>query len=186
MLYLPLLVVLLRMKKNFRPLNLIHVSLLVASILEDILRIFIFSLYLPSVFRYCVCSDILGAILSVVTVFFLVYRPFAFLCRAVLQFFVVLGKRKLVDIKVASGMIVPCIGISLIFVASTIMKATKKLFVMIAFAPTVGRKLVLVILSQSSFPLFLSLSFLPLLVSSLCHCGRVPFSRSTTLVEMIS
>ena len=117
--YLPLLVALLRMKKeHFKPLNWIHMSLLMASILEDILRICLFSIYLPSVFRYCICSSVVSVILGVVFIFFLVYRPFSFACLAALQLLVVLRKKKFANLKVSCGMITLCIGVSLVYVAS--------------------------------------------------------------------
>ena len=118
-LYVPLVLILLRMKKeNFEPLNLIHVSLLSATILEDTLRVCLFPIYLPSVFRYCVCSDIVGTILGAVYVFFLIYRPLCFASLSVLQLFVILGKKKFVNLKIACSMIALCIGVSLVSVAS--------------------------------------------------------------------
>lgn len=107
-------------KKNFKPLDVIHVSLLVASILEDILRTFLFGIYAPSIFRYCVCSAEVGTIYSSVVEFVAVYRPFAFACLGVLQFLVIFGQKRFVSLWTACGSIVLCVGVSLIFVASTV------------------------------------------------------------------
>lgn len=118
-LYLPLLVVLLRMmkKEQLKALNLIHVSLLTASILDDILRTCLYSIYLPSALRYCVCSGLISAMPSAEYRFFFIYRPLALACLSVLQFLVVIGKKKFVNLKVAGGMIALCMGIS--FLCST-------------------------------------------------------------------
>ena len=107
-------------KKSFKPLDVIHLSLLVSSVLEDVLRIVLDILYSPPVFRYCVCPSVLGTIIGVVTTFFTVYRPVAFATLAVFQFFVISGKKKIINVKAACGMIVLSVGISLIYVASTI------------------------------------------------------------------
>ena len=64
-LYLPLLIEFIRITRNeqLKALNFVHVSLLIASILDNTLRICLYSLYLPSAFRYCVCSGVISAIL---------------------------------------------------------------------------------------------------------------------------
>ena len=104
--HLLLLVVLLRIKKEHsKPLNLIHISLLVSTILEDVLRIVLDTLYLPSLQRHCVCSHVVGTIVGLKITFFAVYRPFTFACLGVLQHLVILGKRKFVNVKIACGMI---------------------------------------------------------------------------------
>ena len=109
--------VLLRIKKEHsRPLNLIHTSLLVSTILEDVLRIVLGTLYLPSLQRHCVCSHVVGAIVGLKITFFAVYRPFTFACLGLLQHLVILGRRRFVNVKIACGMITCCIGVSLIFV----------------------------------------------------------------------
>lgn len=124
--YLPLLVALLRLKKkHLNPLDLIHVSLLTALILDNILRACLLTFYLPSIFRHCICSDLVGTIFFAVSISFLVYQPLSFACLSGLQFAVILGKKKLVNLKVACGMIALCIGISLITVASTVEKVYK-------------------------------------------------------------
>ena len=94
-LYLPLLMVLLRIMKkdHFKLLNLVHVSLLIASILDDILHTSLYSIYLPSALRYCVCSRLINAMLNAEYRFFYVYRPLSFACLSVLQLFVILGKK---------------------------------------------------------------------------------------------
>ena len=120
-LHLLVLVALVKTKKDrLRPLNLIHASLLVSSILEDILRIVLNIIYSPSIFRNCICSAVVGTIIISETEFFSVYRPVAFASLGVLQFLVVSGKKKLVNLKVAFGVIGISTGISLIFVASTV------------------------------------------------------------------
>ena len=120
--YLPLLMVLLRMLKKelLKALNLIHVSLLTASILDDILRTCLFSIYLPSALRYCICSDLISAMIGAEYRFFFVYRPLAFACLSVLQFLVVIGKKKFVNLKVACAMIALSIGVSSVCSASLI------------------------------------------------------------------
>ena len=120
--YVPLLVVLLRVvkKDNFKPLNLIHASLVIASIFEDVGRIILYPIYLPSAFRYCVCSASVNSLLGVLFTFFLIYRPFCFASLSVLQFLVVIGKKKFVTLKVSFGMITMCSGLAAIYTASTV------------------------------------------------------------------
>ena len=107
-------------KKSFKPLDVIHLSILVSSILEDVLRIILDILYLPSVLQHCVCPIVLGTIITVVSIYFIVYRPVAFATLAVFQYFVISGKKKVINVKAACGMIALSVGISLIFVASTV------------------------------------------------------------------
>ena len=113
------LVALLRTKKISTPLNLIHASLLMASILEDVSRIFLDAFYLPPIFQHCICSVVFGTITGTVFTFFTVYRPISFACLGVLQLLVVVGKKRFINLKVACGMIAFSIGVGLIFVAST-------------------------------------------------------------------
>ena len=120
-LYLPLLVVLLRLlkKEQLKTLSLIHVSLLVASILDDFLHICLYPIYLPLALRYCVCSSLINAMLSAEYIFSLIYRSLVFACLSVLQLLVVIGK-KFVNVKLACGMVALCIGISSVCVTSVI------------------------------------------------------------------
>jgi hypothetical protein len=92
--YIPLLVVLLRVvkKDHFKPLNLLHVSLVIASIVEDVGRIIQYPIQLPYAFRFCVCPALVNTFFGVLFVFFLIYRPFCFACLSVLQFLVVFGR----------------------------------------------------------------------------------------------
>ena len=138
-LYLPLLVVLLRLlkKEQLKTLSLIHVSLLVASILDDFLRICLYSIYLPSALRYCVCSSLMNATLSAEYIFFLIYWPLTFACLSVLQFLVVIGK-KFVSIKLACGMVALCVGISSVCVTSVLRQfyeTDKRLMCYISMCP---------------------------------------------------
>ena len=117
-LYLLVLVALIKLKKErLRPVNIVHETLLGSAIVEDMLRLIIDILYLPSVFRNCFCPVVIGTIYFVVLLGFNVYRIFGFASLGVLQFLVVSGKKKLVNLKVAFGAIGLCIGISLIFIA---------------------------------------------------------------------
>ena len=119
--YLPLLVLLAKMKMSnahLRPLNLIHMSLLASTIIEDILLMTIYTNYFPSMHRYCTCSDLLGTALGSILQFFTVYRPVIFACLGVLQLLVVFGKKRFLKIKVSCSVIAACIGVSLILPAS--------------------------------------------------------------------
>ena len=118
--YICMLVVLLSVKKDhFKPLDILHISLLCLSILEDASKIILDIIYSPSVFRNCICPAVLSLIFSVHYTFFTVYRPVCFACLGVLQFLVIKGKKRLVNRKSSFGMIAFCIGVSLIFVAIT-------------------------------------------------------------------
>lgn len=119
-LYLPLLVILLRSKESLKPLNVIHVSLLVSTVVEDVLQMCLYSIYLPSIFKHCVCSKVVGTIFALVTLIFPVYRSSAFASLAVLQLLVIIGKKRFINLKVACGMIGLSVGISLVFIASIV------------------------------------------------------------------
>ena len=118
--YVPLLVVLLRVlkKDHFKPLNLLHASLVIVWIAEDICQIIIYPIYLPSAFRFCTCSALLNTLLAITFSFGLIYRPFCFTCLSVLQLFVVIGQRKFITLKVSCGMIAACCASAVIFAAS--------------------------------------------------------------------
>ena len=137
--HLLLLIVLLKLKKEqFRPLNLIHASLLVSTILEDVLRFVLDVLYLPSYYRNCFCPLVLSVIYSLLISVFAVYRQFTFACLGLLQFLVILGKKKLTNTKVACGMIAVCVGLSLIFmsaVVNTFIDTNERAFCYESFCP---------------------------------------------------
>ena len=120
--YVPLLVVLLRVlkKDHFKPLNLLHASLVTVSIIEDICHIILYPIYLPSAFRFCTCSALLNTLLAVTFCFGLIYRPFCFSCLSVLQFLVVIGKKKFITLKVSCVMIAACCASAVIFAASIV------------------------------------------------------------------
>ena len=120
--YLPLIWVLIRMlkKDNFKALNLIHLTLLIASIVEDGFRIILYPLYLPSIFRYCDCSDSISSAIGFQVVFFLIYRPFSFASLSVLQCLVIVGKKKYATLKVSCGIIAVCIVLAIIYAASVV------------------------------------------------------------------
>ena len=121
-LYLPLLIELVKIMKKgqFKALNFIHVSLLVALVLNNISRICLFSLSLPSAFRSCVCSGPVSAIVLADITFFLVYCPLAFASLSVLQFLTVIRKKKLVNLKVACGIVSLCIAVSFLCIITTV------------------------------------------------------------------
>lgn len=131
-LYLPLLVTLLKSKKERRnSLNVLHISLLITRILEDFLRTFFYILYLPPIYRHCVCSQVVGIAFFSTAAFFSVYQPVTFACLGVLQFLVILGKRRLVNFKSACGMIALSIGVSLTFaiVAASLIHNSSERFI---------------------------------------------------------
>ena len=89
----------------------------------------IYSSYLPSVHRYCICSDVIGTTFAGLLVFFTIYRPVMFACLGALQLFVILGKKQFLKIKVACGMIAACIGASFVIsvlALSTVYKSNEK------------------------------------------------------------
>ena len=119
--YLLLLVVMFKIKKkHFKPLNIVHISLMISTILDAIIQIFLFAFYVPSIYRYCICSEVLATIYTAEVLFFSVYQPLAFASLGVLQFLTILRKKRLANVKTAFGMIALCIGVSSIFVASTV------------------------------------------------------------------
>ena len=121
-LYLPLVIELFKImkKEQLKALNLIHMSLLISTILDDVLRICLNSVNLPPAFRFCVCSDLISIVITSEYIFFFIYRAFAFACLSVLQYLLVIGKQKFVNLKVACGMVVLSISISFVCVASVI------------------------------------------------------------------
>ena len=178
-LYLPLLVVLLRLmkKEQLKALNIVHVSLLIASILDDILRTCLYSIYLPSPLRYCVCSNLVDSMLSALYRFFFAYRPVAFACLSVLQFLVVIGKKRFVNVKVACSMIALCIGIGficLVLVVRPLYLSDRGLICHTSFCPRSGPETVLI--NSVVVLLFLSLvillpSFAIVVTTSIWSCA---------------
>ena len=118
--YLFLLVVLLKNKKShFQPLNMVHMSLLIYSTLDGAIRTMIVGVDIPSVYQNCVCSRDINTIFVTVVDFGLVFRPLSFASLGVLQLLIILRIKRFAKAKTALGTITLCIGISLIFVAST-------------------------------------------------------------------
>ena len=120
-LYIPLLVVLLKLKDNFKSLNVIHMSLLISSIIDDILLTCLRVVYFPSIYQRCVCSDVVGTMFVVLGLSFPTYQAFAFACLALLQFLVIRGKLKRFNtLKAACCMITLSFGVSLVFIGSLV------------------------------------------------------------------
>ena len=114
-LYLSILVALLKSKnERHNPLKIVHISLLMTPILESILQILFYAVYLPSIYRHCVCSRLVGVLFLSINVVLSVYQAIAFTGLGVLQFLVVLGKERFVNLKSACGVIALSAGISLI------------------------------------------------------------------------
>ena len=119
--HLVLLVVLLKNKKeHLKPLNFIHMSLLTSYITGYIFRTFLDILYFPSYYRHCVCSRLISTIYLSSLVIFNIFPPFTITCLGVLQFLVILGKKKFVTSKVASDMIAACVGITFVYLAFSV------------------------------------------------------------------
>ena len=187
-LYLPLVIELLKImkKEQLKALNLIHMSLLISSILDDILRICLNSVLYPSAFRYCVCSNLISVVISAEYVFFFVYRAFAFACLSVLQVLLVFGKRKFINLKVACGMVVLSIGTSFVCIASVIRLVClldRRSICDTSFCPKSGPETGLI--NRAVILASMSVAVLLLLFLS-CPLGLVLSLRSTTLAEMIN
>ena len=120
-LYLPLLIefVIIMKKEQLKALNLLHVSLLIVSSLNNILRVCLFYIHLPSAFRYCICYRLTSAIVIADITFFAVYRPLTHACLSVLQFLTIIGKKKFVNLKVACGMVALCSAVSFICIMTS-------------------------------------------------------------------
>ena len=99
--------------------------------------------------------------LSAVYRFFFVYRPLAFACLSVLQFLVIIGKRKFVNLRVACGMVALCIGVSFVCVALIVRPlylTDRRLICHTSFCPRSGPETVLI--NPAMVLLILSLVFL--------------------------
>ena len=120
LLNIPLLVALFKInKKHLKALNMFHIFLVVATVVEDILRIVMRIYYLPGIYQFCYCGDVGGTAYVIVVTFFIVYRCSMFTCLGVLQLLVILGRKKLVhNLKTTFGMILLCVGISLLYDAA--------------------------------------------------------------------
>lgn len=94
-------------------------SLLVSAISEHVVFLINWAIYLPSIYCYCICSDVVGTIYSGVIILFTVYRPVIFASLGILQLLVVFGK-KLKQVSLSCGMIATCIGFSAIVSTYTI------------------------------------------------------------------
>ena len=79
----------------------------------------IVAVYLPSVYQNCVCSRDINIMFVTAVDFGLLFRPLSFASLGVLQLLIILRIKRFATAKTAFGMIALCIGVSLIFVAST-------------------------------------------------------------------
>ena len=117
----PLLVAFFKIKKKqLTAINNLHISLLLASIIEDILRAVARCWYLPNVYRFCYCGEGGYIMTVVVLVFFIFYRCSMFACLSMIQFLVVFGKKKWANLKVSFGMILLSVGIGILAIAASI------------------------------------------------------------------
>jgi hypothetical protein len=119
---LPLLVAFFKMKKKkyLTAINILHISLLIASIVEDILRASARCWYLPNVYRYCFCAEGGYIMTVVVLLYFIFFRCSMFASLSVIQFLLVFGKKKWATLKVSFGLILLCIGIGFLAIAASI------------------------------------------------------------------
>ena len=117
----PLLVAFFKIKKKqLTAINTLHMSLLIASIIEDILRAVARSWYVPNIYRFCYCGEGGYIMTIVVLVFFIFYRCSMFACLSVIQFLIIFGKKKWANLKVSFGMILLSVGIGILAIAASI------------------------------------------------------------------
>ena len=118
---LSLLVAFFKIKKKYlTAINALHIALLIASIIEDILRAVARCWYLPDVYRFCFCGEGGNIMIVVVLVCFIFYRCSMFASLSMIQFLVVFGKKKWATLKVSFGLILLSIGIGLLAIAASI------------------------------------------------------------------
>ena len=117
----PLLVAFFKIKKKqLTAINTLHMSLLIASITEDILRAIARCWHLPNVYRFCYCGEGGYIMTIVVLLFFIFYRCSMFACLSVIQFLIIFGKKKWANLKVSFGMILLSVGIGILTIAASI------------------------------------------------------------------
>ena len=118
---LPLLVAFFKInKKHLTAINALHISLLIASIIEDILRATARCWYIPDVYRYCFCAKGGYVMTVVVLLYFIFFRCSMFACLSMIQFLIVFGKKKWATVKVSFGLLLLSIGIGSLAIAASI------------------------------------------------------------------
>ena len=139
LLNIPLLVALLKInKKHLKALNMFHIFLVVATIIEDISRLAIRFFLIPGVYRFCSCDGVGATSYVIVVAFFIVYRCSMFSSLSVLQFLVIFGKKKLANLKASFGMIFLSICIGLLFdaaIAREVYRTRERVFCYDAYCP---------------------------------------------------
>ena len=139
LLNIPLLVALCKISKKYlKALNMFHIFLVTATIVEDILRLTLRILLLPGVYRVCSCDGVAATLYFIVVAFFLVYRCSMFSCLGILQLLVVVGKKKLANLKVTLGMIFLSISIGLLIdaaIARDLYRTRERVFCYDAYCP---------------------------------------------------
>ena len=115
-----------------------HIFLLIASIVEDILRLAIRILLMPGVYRFCSCDGILTTSYVIVVAFFIFYRCSMFSCLGVLQLLVIVGKNKVANLKVTFGMIFLSISLGFLFdaaITQDVYRTRERVFCYDAYCP---------------------------------------------------
>ena len=118
---IPLLVALCKInKKHLKALNMFHIFLVIAAVVEDILRLAIRIFLMPGVYRFCSCDGVGATAYVIVVAFFIVYQCSMFSCLGVLQLLVIFGKKKVANLKVTFGIIFLSISVGLLFDAAIV------------------------------------------------------------------
>ena len=139
LLNIPLLVALFKInKKHLKALNMFHVFLVIATVAEDISRLAIRISLIPGAYRACSCDGVGATSYVIVVAFFIVYRCSIFSSLSVLQFLVIVGKKKLANLKVSFGLIFLSICVGLLFdaaIARDVYRTRERVFCYDAYCP---------------------------------------------------
>ena len=99
----------------YKPLGVLHASLLVEILLNKLSLSIILCAYYPSALRYCFCSPILSTMFFSSRVWIANFRAIMYASVALFQFMIIIGKKKYVNRKTACGCVAFAVGVGAFF-----------------------------------------------------------------------
>ena len=123
---LTLFVTMLKTKKLRKPINFIHMSILVTQTVTRVLFLLVVYVYMPPAWANCDCSIVISYIIRILYVFGSVYEPVAFAFLSCLQLLTIKGQKKLG--RVAAAFICFSLAYSAAFIIEYIVIEVKRNF----------------------------------------------------------
>ena len=99
----------------YKPLGILHASLLVEILLNKLSLSIILCAYYPSALRHCYCSPILSTLFFSSRVLIVTFRSIMYASIALCQLLIIIGKKKYVSRKTACGCVAFAVGVGAFF-----------------------------------------------------------------------